>query len=237
VGVVAKIRTVSEAKRAFYDQYRRPINSIYRRFVEELLVEIHLLTVNVDFRYDPVFALGVVTAFDRFMKGYQPEEDKASIFTALIQAIAGNPNQYQQDAQAILQSGQTLSFTDLADQLAQNQTTESEHHLLGQTLNRIRQTTNFKYSRAFAIGLYTLITESDSECKNSEEKRNLLLNQLAVTLNCSEDKLQKDLDLYRSNLDKVDQLLTVLEDVAEAERKKREKLVQASSPSDSASTP
>jgi hypothetical protein len=93
------------------------------------------------------------------MKGYQPEEDKASIFTALIQAIAGNPNQYQQDAQAILQSGQTLSFTDLADQLAQNQTTESEHHLLGQTLNRIRQTTNFKYSRAFAIGLYTLIMQ------------------------------------------------------------------------------
>lgn len=236
MGVVAKIRTVSEAKRAFYGQYHRPISSIYRRFVEELLVEIHLLTVNVDFRYDPIFALGVVTTFDRFMQGYQPEEDKLAIFKALIQAIAGDPEQYQQDAQSLLESANVLSLTDLANQLSQDRTTELENNRLGQTFNRIHQTPNFKYSRLFAIGLYTLITESDIELKNSEEKCNLLLTQLATTLHCSEDKLQKDLELYRSNLDKVDQLLKVLEDVAEAERKKREKQAQVSVPSDSSST-
>ena len=37
------------------------------------------------------------------------------------------------------------------------------------------------------------------------------------------DKVQKDLDTYRSNLDKLVQMEAVMADLAEAERKKREK--------------
>ena len=39
--------------------------------------------------------------------------------------------------------------------------------------------------------------------------------------------MRKDLELYRSNLKKMDQLLKVIEDVLEASRKKREKREQA----------
>jgi hypothetical protein len=58
----------------------------------------------------------------------------------------------------------------------------------------------------------------------------------------SEDKLQKDLDLYRSNLEKMTQARIVMEDTLKAERKKREdrekaKTVSSSeNPSDSAET-
>ncbi|HSF75952.1 MAG TPA: photosystem II biogenesis protein Psp29, partial [Microcoleus sp.] len=38
-----------------------------------------------------------------------------------------------------------------------------------------------------------------------------------------EDKVSKDLDLYRSNLEKMAQARIVLQDVIQAERKKREK--------------
>ncbi|MER3587246.1 MAG: photosystem II biogenesis protein Psp29, partial [Mastigocladus sp. ERB_26_1] len=74
------VRTVSDTKRTFHSLHTRPINTIYRRVVEELMVEMHLLAVNVDFSYNPIFALGVVTSFDRFMQGYQPESDRESIF-------------------------------------------------------------------------------------------------------------------------------------------------------------
>ena len=50
------------------------------------MVEIHLLRVNQDFRYDPIFALGVVNTFDRFMEGYEPATDRDSIFNALCRA-------------------------------------------------------------------------------------------------------------------------------------------------------
>ena len=79
------VRTVSDTKRAFYGQHTRPINAIYRRVVEELMVEMHLLLVNADFNYDSIYALGVVNTFDRFMKGYEPESDRTSIYTAIIQ--------------------------------------------------------------------------------------------------------------------------------------------------------
>jgi len=41
---VNNVRTVSDTKRAFYTLHTRPINTIYRRVVEELIVEMHLLS-------------------------------------------------------------------------------------------------------------------------------------------------------------------------------------------------
>ena len=220
---MTKIRTVSETKRDFHRYHSRPINSIYRRFVEELLVEVHLLQVNVDFGYDPVFALGVVTSFERFMQGYQPESDKTAIFQALSRAVGYDPEQLQRDAQEI-QAGllegvwdeQLLAITPESDLVLPNAR-------LTTTLQAIRHNPKFKYSRLWAIGLYTLLTEANRQLLSAEEKRDQVLGTLATYLNLSADKLQKDLELYRSNLDKVDQLLKVLEETAEAERKKREK--------------
>jgi hypothetical protein len=44
----------------------------------------------------------------------------------------------------------------------------------------------------------------------------------------SEDKLNKDLDLYRSNLDKMEQALIVMADMLAADRKKRDQRQQNS---------
>ncbi|NJR65127.1 MAG: photosystem II biogenesis protein Psp29, partial [Leptolyngbyaceae cyanobacterium CRU_2_3] len=98
---MSTVRTVSDTKRAFYTLHTRPINSIYRRVVDELMVEMHLLSVNADFSYNPIYRLGVVTAFDRFMQGYRPEEDINSIFNALCQALQEDPQQYRQEAEQI----------------------------------------------------------------------------------------------------------------------------------------
>ena len=107
------VRTVSDTKRAFYTHHTRPINSVYRRFVEELMVEMHLLSVNVDFRIDPIYCLGVVTSFDRFMQGYRPEQDKESIFAALCQSVGGNAQQYRQEAESLVALAKPMSAQEL----------------------------------------------------------------------------------------------------------------------------
>jgi photosystem II biogenesis protein Psp29 len=219
---VTKIRTVSDAKRKFFAHYSRPISSIYRRFVEELLVEMHLLSVNVDFKYDPIFALGIVTSFERFMQGYQPADQLPAIFNALCQAADFNPDQVKQDAEKVAASAHHISLDDWVNAAASSQA--SGDNLLLNSLTSIHQRETFKYSRLFAIGLYTLLADRDPEVKDNEEKRQDYLTKLADSLHISLEKLAKDLDLYRSNLEKVDQLLKVLEDAAEAERKKKEKL-------------
>jgi photosystem II biogenesis protein Psp29 len=223
-GSVDKIRTVSDSKRDFYTRHTRPINSVYRRVVEELLVEMHLLSVNVDFHYDPIYALGVVTSFEKFMEGYRPEDDKPNIFAALCQAVNGNPEVYRRDAENLIAIAKETNIDSLVSSL-QNPNTSNQNQLFD-TLVSIVNAPKFKYSRLFAIGLYTILAEAQPAIIKEKEKREQIFQQFSEILHLSTEKLQKDLDVYRSNLDKMDQLLKVIEDALEAEKKKRQQKEQ-----------
>lgn len=222
------VRTVSDTKRTFYTQHTRPINTIYRRVVEELMVEMHLLSVNVDFSYNSIYALGVVTTFDRFMQGYQPEREKESIFNALLQAIEEDPQRYKQDAQRLQALAKSLPSTDLIAWLSQTNSLEQDADLQS-SLATIANNPNFKYNRLFAIGIFSLLELSDPELVKDEKQRNEALKSIASGLNLSDDRLNKDLELYRSNLDKMTQAIVVMADMISADRKKREQRTQKSS--------
>ncbi|MEA5505430.1 photosystem II biogenesis protein Psp29 [Halotia wernerae UHCC 0503] len=222
------VRTVSDTKRTFYSLHTRPINTIYRRVVEELMVEMHLLSVNIDFSYNPIYALGVVTTFDRFMQGYQPERDQESIFNALCQAIEQESQRYRQEAERLHAVAKSLPANDLIGWLSQTSHLDRDPELQTQ-LQAIANNPNFKYSRLFAIGLFSLLELSDPELVKDEKQRTEALKTIAAGLHLSEEKLNKDLELYRSNLDKMEQALIVMADMLEADRKKREQRQQQSS--------
>lgn len=215
------VRTVSDTKRAFYSFHTRPINTIYRRVVEELMVEMHLLSVNVDFNYNPIYALGVVTTFERFMQGYQPERDKEPIFNSLCQAVEDDPQRYRQDAERMGALAKSLSVKELMPWVS------GETHLDGtgdlqEQIQAIAHNPSFKYSRLFAIGVFSLLELADSELIKDEKQRVEALKQMSALLHVSEDKLNKDLELYRANLEKMEQALVVMADMLSAERKKRQ---------------
>ena len=214
------VRTVSDAKRDFYAHHTRPINSLYRRVVDELMVEMHLLSVNVDFAYDPIYALGVVTTFDRFMVGYEPEADKASILNALCRSIHSTPEQYRGDAEVVKTTVNGLSLDDLKGQF--ENLGDGGDGLRG-ILATVAGKEKFKYNRPFGIGLYTLVevVAKDDELKDKETV-DALFKILGEKLNLSTDKLQKDVELYRSNLEKFAQAQEVMKDMIAADRKKRE---------------
>jgi photosystem II biogenesis protein Psp29 len=217
--------TVSDTKRNFYSQHTRPINSIYRRVVEELMVEMHLLSTNVDFAYDPIYALGVVSSFDRFMTSYRPEGDKQSIFVALCQSMGGNAQQYRTDAAAVEEFTRSMQDRDIIEWLA-HPTADGMGAQLATTLQSIASNPKFKYSRLFGIGLFTILEQAAPDLLKDEKKREAAILQIAEALHLPTDKAQKDLDTYRSNLDKLVQMEAVMADLAEAERKKREKRAQ-----------
>ncbi|MBD2042052.1 photosystem II biogenesis protein Psp29 [Microcoleus sp. FACHB-672] len=222
------VRTVSDTKRSFYNLHTRPINSIYRRVVEELMVEMHLLSVNVDFRYDPIYALGVVSSFERFMQGYIPEQDKPSIFNAICQALEDDPQRYQHDGQRLQEFVSRLSPSELVAWLSQSslpaEAGDLQEHLLG-----IAHNSHFKYSRLFAIGLFTLLELASPDLVKDDKQRVEAQQKICEALHLPADKLQKDLELYRSNLEKMAQARIVLADVLSADRKKREQRAQAKS--------
>lgn len=221
----SNVRTVSDTKRAFYTLHTRPINSIYRRVVDELMVEMHLLSVNADFHYDPIYGLGVVTAFDRFMQGYRPEADKDSIFNALCQALQDDAQKYRRDAEQLRSEAASLTADSFLSQAKQLDGATSG--LLFDTLRSVASRDKFKYSRLFAIGLYSILELLDSSLVKDESRRNQALKALSDVLRFSDDKVQKDLELYRGNLDKITQAQIVMEDILKADRKKKEERAKA----------
>jgi photosystem II biogenesis protein Psp29 len=223
--LVSTVRTVSDTKRAFYTLHTRPINSIYRRVVEELMVEMHLLSVNADFRYDPVYALGVVTTFDRFMLGYRPEADLISIFNALCQSLQDDAQRYRQTAEQVRSQAVGMNASDFLSKVKQLPETGGSGLL--EVLKPIAENPKYKYSRLFAIGIYTLLEIMSPDLVKDEKQRNEALEALAAGLQLSADKMQKDLELYRSNLEKLSQARQVMEDILQADRKKKEERQKA----------
>ncbi|NEP42024.1 MAG: photosystem II biogenesis protein Psp29 [Okeania sp. SIO2H7] len=217
------IRTVSDTKKTFYSIHTRPINSIYARVVEELMVEMHLVSVNLNFAYNPFYALGVVTAFDRFMQGYAPEVDKESIFSALIKAQEDDPQKYRADAKRLEDVAKYIP--ELVSWLSLKSTIGDRYSDLQECLKAIAHNPNFKYSRLFAIGLFSFIEIADTELVKNESRRLDAFKSICQALNLPEEKLLKDLDLYRDNLEKISQARRVMEDTLLAARKKREQRV------------
>ena len=218
---VNNIRTVSDTKRAFYNFHTRPINSIYNRVVEELIVEMHLISVNANYSYNPFYALGIVTVFDRFMEGYAPEQDKISIFNALIQAQEQDPNKYRADAKELEDLARQMSGSEMVSWICLSANRDNNQHLQNE-LKAISENSKFKYSRLFAIGLFTLLELADSELVKEQQKRSEALKEICQALGLPEEKLLKDLDLYRSNLERIVQARSAMEDTLQAARKKRE---------------
>lgn len=201
--------------------HSRPLNSIYRRFVEELMVEMHLLSVNVDFRYDPIYALGVVTSFDRFMQGYRPEADRTSIFDAICQAVEQDPQKYRQDAQKLQEFAKSLSSENLLAWLSKEINLPESGEFQG-VLDAIAANSKFKYSRIFAIGLFSIVEMVNPEMLKDEKQRTPALEKIAAALKLPADKITKDLELYSSNLEKMTQARQVMQDILAADKKKRE---------------
>lgn len=211
-------RTVSDSKRTFYTLHTRPINSIYRRVVDELMSEMHLLMVNTDYAYSPIYALGLVSAYDRLMTGYRPDADRESIFNALCKSVECEPESFRKDATDLLGAIDGLTW----DGLISGGTTGT----LESAMAQVSGNPKFKYSRVFAIGVYTLLEKLDAEKLKDKEILNTALKTVAESLNLSVDKVQKDLELYRSNLEKMAAAQIVMADILAADRKKRDQREQ-----------
>ncbi len=215
------VPTVSDAKRNFFNAFPQPISAVYRKIVDELLVELHLLTVNQTFRYNSVFALGVTTVFDAFMAGYPG--DLLPLQEALFQAVRLSVSQLRQDAQRIKELATNHPKEIL--QLLTNLENNIDLSPLDSQLREIAGNPKIKYSRFFAIGLFTLIEMIEPD----KEKQTEILKQCCSVLYPGEqngspsDRFFRDLDLYRSNLEKAQQAKQMMADLVEAEKKKKAK--------------
>ena len=129
------------------------------------MVEMHLLSVNADFKHDAIYYLGVVSSYDRLMQGYQPEQDKESIFNALCRSVDQDPAHYRAQAEQLLAIAESKSAEELVAWL---QAPEGDPSITD-AIAAISSNEKFKYSRIFAIGLYSLLEKAEPELIKDKE--------------------------------------------------------------------
>ena len=86
---------------------------------------------------------------------------------------------------------------------------------------------NFHYSRLMAVGLLTLLAKAQGQEGSEPSELAKLAHELSEPLGLAKDRVQKDLGIYTSNLERMAQAVELMEETLAAERRKRERQDEA----------
>ena len=205
---LADRQTIADSKRAFHQTFPHVIAPLYRRLADELLVELHLLSHQKSFQTNALFAIGLTTVFNTFSAGYKPEEQRQRLLPALCSS-----NGFDGEALSRLASSTLDELTRSVASLDGVETALKAHALAGDQ----------HYSRMMAIGLDTVLKAVRGEAASPADKE---LQEKAVsladTLGMPSARVEKDLNLFRSNSERMQQAVELMEETLAAERRKRE---------------
>ena len=195
------------------------IPSLYRRTADELLVELHLLSHQTHFTSNALFAVGLQQVFTAFTKGYQPTKHLSELFDALCSCNGFNPVELQSLAKGSEQAVSGHSVEEVQAWLQAKGDGAPEPLASGLASVAGEQ---FHYSRLMAVGLFSLLSSAQGvESQDPED----LCKTLTTSMNRSDcpGLAEKDLSLYRNNLEKMAQAVELMEETLAAERRKRER--------------
>lgn len=205
---MADRQTIADSKRAFHQTFPHVIAPLYRRLADELLVELHLLSHQKSFQTNALFAIGLTTVFNTFSAGYKPEEQRQKLLPALCSS-----NGFDGEALSRLATSTLDELTRSVASLDGVETALKAHALAGDQ----------HYSRMMAIGLDTVLKAVRGEAASPADKE---LQEKAVgladNLGMPSARVEKDLNLFRSNSERMQQAVELMEETLAAERRKRE---------------
>ncbi|CAE20850.1 conserved hypothetical protein [Prochlorococcus marinus str. MIT 9313] len=213
-------KTIADSKRAFNHDFPHVIPSLYRRTTDELLVELHLLSHQKHFHPDALFAIGLSQVFDVFTSGYRPEAHVKTLFDALCRSCGFDPNALRKQAQQTLESVRGHDLEEVQGWIQQQGKGAPE--ALAKALRNTAGSTTFHYSRLMAVGLLSLLASAQGDESSDPEKLSQIAHELSESVGFSKARVEKDLNLYKSNLEKMAQAVELTEQILESERRKRE---------------
>lgn len=199
---------LSDTKASFLSHYKRPIPAIYNVVLQELLAQQHFMRYAVNYAYNEVFALGLVSVFEQILETME-ESERTQIFDAYIKALGEEPEKYRQDAAGLEKAAAALPG---AEKLG----TQGEQEVQ-KALARISEKVSkggLAYNKFFAIGLFRLL-----EITGAKEPS--ALEELVKAVGVRPEAVNKDLMLYKGVLSKLSVAKELMKDFLEREKKKQ----------------
>lgn len=225
-------QTVADSKRAFHAAFPHVIAPLYRRLVDELLVELHLLSHQKGFQADGLFAVGLTQVFDSFSKGYRPDEQREPLFSALCSANGFDPAQLRQMAADAVASVGHHSLEEVKGWLS-NRGDGAPAPIAG-LLSGV-QRPDFHYSRLVAVGLLSLLQSARGAEALEPQALRSAAHEIGEAMGLIKDRMDKDLGLYATNIEKMAQAVELMEETLAADRRRRERAESQGSTAEEAS--
>ena len=215
--------TVADSKREFHRAFPHVIAPLYRRMVDELLVELHLLSRQTGFRSDALFACGLIQVFDSFAKGYRPDAQRLPLLKALCSASGFDADQLRQQRDNAMAAMGSHGVEQVKQWIEQEGSGAPEP--LAAALAGIRRP-DFHYSRLMAVGLLSLLEQAQGADALDAAALRSYAHDLGGAMGLLRERLDKDLSLYATNLEKMAQAVELMAETVASERRKRERQQQ-----------
>jgi photosystem II biogenesis protein Psp29 len=216
--------TVADSKRAFHRAFPFVIAPLYRRMVDELLVELHLLSHQKGFRAEGLFAVGLIQVFESFSKGYRPEDQRQPLFEALCGSSGFSASELEAQRQAMVAAVGHHSLEEVSSWLSSGG--EAAPAPIAAVLSAVKQA-DFHYSRLAAVGLLTLLQQATGADAVEPAALRQSAHEIGEAMGLLESRLDKDLSLYASNVEKMAQAVELMEETVAADRRRRERQLEA----------
>ena len=196
--------TVSDSKKLFHEKFPYVIPGLYKRIVDEMLVELNLLNHQNDFKQDYLFCVGLTETFKELMKGYKPEKH----LDLLFESLCSSTNFEAKEINEISQKSQK-EFKD--------KTSKDILKLLIEKSN-----SNLYPSRILNLGIYILISKAQDLKEKDESDTNKIISDIFEKLNLSANKAEKDIGIYKSSISKMEQAKELIEELRTKDKKKEQ---------------
>ena len=197
--------TVSDSKKLFHEQFPYVIPGLYKRIVDELLVELNLLNHQNEFIQEYLFCVGLTETFKQLTIGYKPEEHLVLLFESLCNSSNFAPSKIKEISKKTLEQYKEKSLKQIA------------------ILLKEKSTSNLYSSRILNLGIYLIISNASDFNITDDSERNNIISETVKNLNLSVNKAEKDIGIYKSSIIKLQQAKELLQEAKIKDKKESNK--------------
>ena len=195
--------TVSDSKKLFHEKFPYVVPGLYKRIVDEMLVELNLLSHQNDFIQDDLFCVGLTETFKELTIGYKPEEHLQLLFESLCNSSNFESSKIKVISEKTLAKYSEKSLKEISNLLKE------------------KRSSNIYSSRILNLGIYLIVAGANDLKNKNESEINQAISDIIKDLNLPINKVEKDISLYKSSIKKLDQAKELLEE-ARIQNKKKE---------------
>ena len=187
--------TVSDSKKLFHEQFPHVIPGLYKRIVDEMLVELNLLNHQNEFTQDHLFCIGLTETFKELTKGYKPEKHLEILFDSLCSSTNFEAKEIKEISEHFQKESNDKSSKDLMK------------------LIKEKSKSKLYQSRILNLGIYKLISNTKDFKGENEAEMNNMISEIFETLNLSTNKAEKDIGIYKSSITKMEQAKQLIDEL------------------------